>query len=195
MANFKAKCPMIAELTEDGNGGYTLANGMIIGKLMSVSINPTKVEAELFGDDGRAEDLTEYTGADVTLNTTYLPLAARPIMFGETYTPATTGETATPAKIVSKGGDDGKLVAYGCVKTEIQDHVKKYVALTLLKVKFSLPDEQIDTKGDSITFNTPSVPGKASTIDGSENAWREYEYYDTEAAAIAALKTKFGIGG
>ena len=192
MALIKAKFPMIAPVTEDDNGGYTLGTGIKIGKLISMDINPIKAEGELYGDDGRAENVTEYVGADVTLNTTTVPPEARPVMFGETHTAATTGENATPETVVSSGDDNGQYVAYGFIRTEINNNVKKYVYVLLIKVKFTLPDEHDDTKGDSIQFNTPSITGKADTIEGGNSpVWRKLRYYDSESDALAALKTEF----
>ena len=71
------------------------------------------------------------------------------------------------------------------------DGERKYLMYFVHKVKFSLPSETHSTKGDSITFNTSSIEGKA--IADKTGAWRTKTYYTTAAEAITALKTKVGI--
>lgn len=190
MANFKAKMPVIATITETAGQAPTYSNGMAIGKLIQVSITPNINEGSLYGDDALAEYVKEFSNFDVSLNTTTLPAAARAKMFGETYTEAATNPAA-PAKIVSKGSDFCPYVGFGFVVGEIINDVMQYACVWLHKVKFSLPAETYDTKGDSITFGTPTVEGKGT--EDNIHEWRTITYYDTESDAIDALKAQAGI--
>ena len=191
MAYFKAKIPVIATIAETDNAAPTYSAGMAIGKLIQIGITPNMNEGSLYGDDALAEYIREFSDYDVSLNVTTLPAAARAVMFGETYTEATTGQNPTPAKIVSKGSDSCPYVGFGFVTTETVNGAMKYAMVWLHKVKFSLPAETYDTKGDSITFGTPTVEGKGT--EDNIHEWRTVTWHDTEAEAIAALKNKAGI--
>jgi hypothetical protein len=69
--------------------------------------------------------------------------------------------------------------------------VTKYWLVWLPKVKFAPPGGNYQTKGDNITWNTPSISGKG-TSDHDGN-WKIMEAFATENEAITALKTKAGI--
>lgn len=188
MANFKAKMPVVATGTYTDGAAPTYADGLAIGKLINVGLTPNTNEGSLYGDDALAEYVREFSDLDVSLNVTTIPSAARPILFGETVTAAGEGTQET---IVSGGGDSAHYVGFGFVMTEKNNDADEFYFIWIHKVKFALPSETYDTKGDSITFGTPTIEGKG-TVDGQGN-WRTIVKYDTEAAAIAALKTKAGI--
>lgn len=183
MAQYKACCPIIAKLTEtekDGVYTYTYSNAVILGKLMKTSITPTTVEGKLYGDDGLAEYVNEATGADVSLDTTTIPLTAYGIMFGTTVdAESDTAEFST--------SDNGSYVGYGFVIGVIESGVTKYKLKWLPKVKFALPSESFETKGENISFATPSISGQALPLD--DGKWHKQTGHATAAAAIAALKT------
>jgi hypothetical protein len=59
---------------------------------------------------------------------------------------------------------------------------KKYRACILFKVKFTEGEESYTTKGDNITFATPSMAGTAYAMDNGN--WRQKSpAFDTEAEA------------
>lgn len=192
MATFDVKYPVFAKLTEEAAAGNTYATGKFIGKQRTLTVTPNMASATLSGDGTEtAEQIEEFSNATVALETTFIPLNAYNDMFGATYTAATTGENATPDKIVDKESDEANYGGFGCVIKTVQNKVRKYMVLWLKKVRFSLPAETVTTKGTSVTFGTPQLNGMAVADVSGE--WREKTFYATEAEAFAALKAKAGI--
>lgn len=191
MAQFKASLPVFAPIKSEADSAITYEGGAFIGKLVKTEIKPNKVEGSLYADDALAEYETEFKDADVTLETSTIPVDVFASMFGETKSEGTGSTTPKPVVLTSKDSDSPNYGGYGFVSVEVVDGVKKYLMYFVHKVKFSLPSETHSTKGDNITFNTASIEGKA--IADKSGAWRTKTYYDTADEAIAALKTKAGI--
>lgn len=191
MANYKANTPVIATLTEASGSDPAWSSGVIIGKLINVSITPNMNTGELYGDDALAESVVEFGSVTVSLNTTTLPASARATLFGETYTAATTGQNPAPETLVSKGSSASAYLGFGFVVGEIIDGVEKYAMVWLHKVKFSMPADSYTTKGDSIEFGTPTIEGTGTT--DSKDEWRTIKWYDSKSAAVTALKSQAGI--
>ena len=98
-------------------------------------------------------------------------------------------------EIKANVNDVAKYVGFGFVKGEMVNNITTYVAVWIPKVKFTPPAEKCTTKGDSITWNTPTITGKGM----ADNAgfWRYMEIFETEKEALDYIKAKFtpGIGG
>lgn len=189
MAQYKAKMPIFAPIkTESDGASATYDKGIVLGKMMSLNLTPNFNEASLYGDDAQAEYEKEFKDLDVSLNTTFLPAEAYQAMFGSTVTTGTSGKGSA---ITSNIGDTAKYGGLGCVITEKENGTAKYWVVWLPKVKFAPPGGTYQTKGENITWNTPTISGKGTADNKGD--WKILEAYDTEAAAITALKTKAGI--
>lgn len=187
MAQYKAKMPIFAPIqTEPDNAAATYGKGVTLGKMISVNLTPNYNEASLFGDDAQAEYEKEFKDLDVSLNTTFLPTDAYSAMFGSTVTSGTGDES-----IKSNVQDEAKYGGLGFVIGEKVNGAAKFWVIWLPKVKFAPPGGNYQTKGDNITWNTPSISGKG--IADNLGNWREMESYATESEALAALKTKAGM--
>ena len=188
MAQFKASLPVFAPIASETGSATTYGNGAFVGKMVKTEIKPNKVEGSLYADDALAEYETEFKDADISLETSTIPVDVYVSMFGETK--GTAGSPATET-LTSKDSDAPQYGGYGFVSVEVVDGEKKYLMYWIHKVKFSLPSETHTTKGDNIAFNTSSIEGKA--IADKSGAWRTKTYFETADEAIAALKTKAGI--
>lgn len=193
MADIGLCVPAIAPITNENTetGELTYGSGCLIGKAIKCDINPTYAEASLYADNGEAENVKELTKADVTLGTSTIPIESLPIMFDATVS----GETGEE-NIDFASGDNAPYVGFGIIKTEMVEGIKKFALYWLHKVKFVPPSESFSTQGESITFATPSISGKAVPInnpDSKKRKWKNVKYYKTASEAIAALKEKCGI--
>lgn len=187
MAQYKAKMPIFAPIkTEPDGASATYDKGVVLGKMISVNLTPNYNEASLHGDDALSEYEKEFKDLDVTLNTTTLPAAAYASMFGSTVT-----DTQGKESIKSNINDEAKYGGLGFVIGEKVDGVSKYWLIWLPKVKFTPPGGSYQTKGDNITWGTPSISGKGTADNLGD--WRNMDAFATESEAIAALKTKAGI--
>lgn len=167
-----------------GNTG-TYTEGFTCGHAMSMNITPQYAEGSLFGDNMKVEYDKEFKYADVTIETTSLPIEAHEIMFGHTVTKES-GESVT-----FKAADEAGYVGFGVYVTEKVDGKKKYVACWMPKCKFSEGEDAFKTKGDSVEYQTPSISGQALALD--DGTWKETKVCETEEAAITWINEKAGI--
>lgn len=161
-------------------GAKTYGTPVSCGKPISTSITPNYAEGSLYGGDVVAESDREFTNATVSLGTTYIPIAVAETMFGH---------TVEGNQITYNAFDEINYVGVGMVAPKKIDGVRKYEATFLYKAKFSEPEKAYETKGDSITYNTPSFEGNAEAEDDGD--WREENTFDTQAAADEWIDSLF----
>lgn len=190
MAQFIAKMPVIAKrkISDEGTK-VTFEEGMILAKMMSCTVTPTQNKVEVYGDDDVAEQDNSVTGAAVALNTTYLPTEPAAYMFGSEYKKATETE---PEQLISKDSDEAPEVAYGYIDGHKQDGKKKFRVRIIPRVVFNQPAETSNTKGNTVTFTTPSISGTAK-VDPVTGEWKHDYFFDSAKAAVDFLKTTMGI--
>lgn len=176
--------PTIASLDES-SGKPVYSNGFTCGKAMGIDIDPQYAEGSLYGDNGTAEYDKEFKNANITLNTTTLPIEAHEIMFGHTVA------KESEKSIKDKTTDESKYVGAGFYVSEKVDGEKKFVAMWIFKAKFSEGKESYKTKGENIEYQTPSLSGQAVGV--ADGDWRERRIFDTEAAAQEWIDTMAGI--
>ena len=83
-------------------------------------------------------------------------------------------------------------MGYGFITAEMLDGAKKFRACVLHKVQFKEGEESFETKGDTITFKTPTLSGVA--MGTSKENWRtKSPYFDTEEEADIWIQTKLGV--
>ena len=180
MAYVGLRKPIIAKLLESGKYDKPFACGKAIG----LQVNPNYAEGSLNADDKQAEYDKEFTYAEVTLNTSTLPIEAHEKMFGHT--------VGTEKKNVKFNVDDqANYVGMAWVSVEKVDGVRSFIGNFLKKAKFTEPSEDYSTKGDSIEYKTPSISGRALGLD--DGSWKETEACSSEEDALKWINTMFGV--
>lgn len=177
MAYVGLRKPIIAQLKNDG----TYDDPFAFGKAIGLQVTPNYAEGSLYADDGQAEYDKEFSYAEVTLNTSTIPIVAHEKMFGH---------TVTEQNVKFNGDDQNNDVGLGWISVEKVNGVRSFIGNFLSKVKFSEPSEDYATRGESIEYKTPSITGRASTVAGGN--WKETETFGTEAEAKNWIYGKFG---
>lgn len=138
-----------ATITEDPQTGEEqYATPTPLAKAISAELSVEVAEAILYADDGPSEIVKEFKSGTITLGIDDLgaPAAA-----------ALTGATVDGnGVLISASEDGGTPVAIGFRAARSNG---TYQYFWLYRVKFALPTETLATKGDSITFSTPSIEG------------------------------------
>ena len=183
MAYVGLRKPIIAGLKDDGT---TYNTPFACGKAIGINVTPTYAEGSLYADDEKAEYDKEFIYADVTMNTSTLPIQAHKEMFGH----AVTEET----EVTYTTDDEAKYVGMGWISVEKENGARKFVGNFLPKVKFGEPAGDYSTKGENVEYKTPSISGQA--IANTEKKWKRTKTFDTEAEALDYInKTCFGVTG
>lgn len=166
-----------AKITEGENGEETYATPTPLAKAISAELSVELAEAILYADDGAAEIVKEFKNGTLALGIDDI---------GSTVASDLTGATIDDNHVlISTSEDGGAPVAVGFRAKKANGKYKYY---WLYKVKFGIPATNLATKGDSITFSTPTIEGtimRRNKLDAKgKHPWKaEVTEGDTEVAA------------
>jgi phi13 family phage major tail protein len=165
-----------AEIT----GDETYGTPVMLAKAISAELSVELAEATLYADDGAAVIIKEFRNGTLSLGVDDIGRAA-----AEELTGATTDDNGV---LVSTSEDGGNPVAIGFRAKKANG---KYRYFWLYKVKFGVPSTNLATKGDSITFSTPTIEGTVSRrnkLDGNGNhPWKAEVNADDSGVAAATI--------
>ena len=137
-----------AKITEDKDGNETYASPVQLAKAISADLSVELAEATLYADDGAAEIVKVFKSGTLSLGVDDL---------GGTVASDLTGSTIdSNGVVISAAEDGGDPVAIGFRAKKSNG---KYRYFWLYRVKFGIPATALATKGDSITFSTPTIEG------------------------------------
>ena len=137
-----------ATITDDENGEEIYGTPTQLAKAISAEFSVELAEATLYADDGAAEIVKEFKNGTISLGVDDI---------GSTTAAALTGVTVDKNNVVvSNSEDGGDPVAVGFRAKKSNGKYKYY---WLYRVKFGIPATNLATKGDSITFSTPTIEG------------------------------------
>jgi len=172
-----------ASVTVGTNGDETYGTPTLLAKAISADISIELNEATLYADDGQAESVKEFKSGTISLGVDDL---------GSTIAAALCGCTVDKnGVLVSTGEDKANYVAIG-FRAKRSDGKYKY--FWLYKVLFGIPADSLATKGDSITFSTPTIEGtifnRHKVDENGRHPWKaEIVESTTSATVISAWFT------
>lgn len=137
-----------AKITDSGNGEESYGKPTQLAKAMTADLSVELAEATLYADDGAAEIVKEFKSGKLTLGVDDIGAAVASDLTGATID--------ANGVIVSASEDGGSPVAIGFRAKKANG---KYKYFWLYRVKFGIPAANLATKGDSITFSTPTIEG------------------------------------
>jgi phi13 family phage major tail protein len=136
-----------------------------LAKAIKADLSVELAEAVLYADDGAAEVIKEFKNGKLSLGVDDIGRAA-----AEELTGAVTDDNGV---LVSSGEDIGMPVAIGF---RAQKGDGRYRHIWLYRVKFGVPATNLQTKGDSISFQTPTIEGlvmRRNKLDGNnKHPWK-----------------------
>lgn len=151
-----------AKITEDQNGIETYGTPKVLAKAMTAELSIELIEAILYADDGASEVVKEFKSGSLSLGIDDI---------GSLVAQDLTG--CKNNVVVSRSEDGGSPVAVGFRAKKANG---KYRYFWLYRVIFSVPATSLATKGDSITFSSPTIEGtvfRRNKLDGeSKHPWK-----------------------
>ena len=167
-----------APITEDENGDETYGTPAKLAKAMTADLSVELAEATLYADDGASEIVKEFKSGTLSLGIDDI---------GNSIASVLTGATIDSNNVVISASEDGgNPVAIGFRAKKSNG---KYRYFWLYRVKFGIPSTSLATKGDSITFSTPTIEGtvlRRNKPDGSgKHPWKA-EVTEGDAGVSAA---------
>ena len=172
-----------AKITEDENGNETYATPVQLAKAMNADLSVELAEATLYADDGAAEIVKEFKNGTLSLGVDDVGASVASDLTGATLD--------ANGVVVSTSEDGGDPVAVGFRAKKSNGKYKYY---WLYRVKFGIPATNLATKGDSITFSTPTIEGtilRRNKVDGNgKHPWKA-EVTEGDSAVTADTITNW----
>lgn len=167
-------------LTDDVTSGTATYDTpeRILGAI-TATFSPNASNDTLFADDGPYDTASSLGAMTLELNVADLPAEQRATLLGHTY-------DTTRGILISKADDTPPWVAVG-MSVKKSNGSDRYI--WYLKGKFAAPDDNNQTKADSINWNTPTITGNFVKRD-CDGQWRVSCDTDDEGVP-AAVKTNF----
>jgi len=172
-----------AKITEDENGNETYASPVQMAKAMTADLSVELAEATLYADDGAAEIVKEFKSGTLSLGVDDIGASVASDLTGATID--------ANGVVVSTSEDGGEPVAVGFRAKKSNGKYKYY---WLYRVKFGIPATNLATKGDSITFSTPTIEGtilRRNKVDGqNKHPWKA-EVTEGDVAVTSEIITNW----
>lgn len=154
-----------AKITEDESGNETYDTPAQLAKAISAELSVELAEATLYADDGAAEIVKEFKSGTLALGIDDIGVTAASDLTGSVID--------DNHVLISSAEDGGTPVAIGFRAKKSSGKYKYY---WLYRVKFGIPATNLATKGDSITFSTPTIEGtvlRRNKVDvGGRHPWK-----------------------
>ena len=157
-----------AVITEnESTGEESFGTPIKLAEAMTAEVSTNSAEASLYADDALSEYVSEFSSGEITLGITEISSTDAVNLFG--YNIDDNGV------LISAGEDSSNYVAIG-FKSKNSNGSYDYV--WIYKVKFNIPTDSFETKGDGITFQTPEIEGTFTTLTKEDafgnHSWRAY---------------------
>ncbi len=166
-----------ASITEDSNGNETYGTPVQLAKAISADLSIELNEATLYADDGQAEAVKEFKSGILSLGVDEIGNEAAAALVG--------ARVDANGVLISSGEDVSNYVAIGFRAKKSNGKYKYY---WLYRVLFGIPATNLATKGDSITFSTPTIEGtilQRNKVDGAnKHLWKAEVTESNDNASI-----------
>lgn len=183
--------PVFAPLTAHTDGSMpTYGAGVVIQEARNATVSKTYNENPLYGDDRVVDDDNGMTALNISFEPTGLSDSDRVLLFGE----AVKQVSGVTAQV--EMDNETPYGGFGYVRKMRDNGVYSYEAWIILKVKFTEESQTTATKEQNISWNVPTLNGRAAAldIDGSGKlSWRIHSSFTTAAAAKAWLNTMLNV--
>lgn len=150
-----------SKITEDASGNETYEKPKQLAKAISADLSVELNEATLYADDGQAEAVKEFKSGTLSLGIDDI---------GQAVAADLVGATIDKNGVLVSGGEDAATpVAVGFRARKANGKYKYY---WLYRVLFGVTATNLATKGDSITFSTPTIEGtifRRNKVDAKNN--------------------------
>lgn len=161
-----------APITVGQDGAETYGAPVRMAKAISAEMSVETAEAILYADDGADEVVKEFVSGELKLNVNDLMPADLAALLGQ---------KQDEDKVVYAGeNDDPPYMAIG-FRAKKANGMYKYI--WIYKVKFAIPSESYETKGDGIEFKTPEITGQF--VKRPDGLWKA-EHVAAPDNAVAA---------
>lgn len=157
-------------------------NGVVIGKLVSANLTVNLASGELYADDSLAEQLSEFSSGTIAMETDDMSDQVA----GEVY-----GCKVEGGIVTSNTNDTAPRGGLAYYKTLMRKGVKYYKGFYYPRVRAALGNDNAQTRGSSITFQTTQTSFTVFADDSGN--WREMKTFTDKDSAAAWCEQKTNV--
>ncbi|MHB1455005.1 MAG: major tail protein [Saccharofermentanales bacterium] len=154
-----------SKITEGETGDETYGTPIALAKAIKADLSIELAEATLYADNSAAAVIKEFKSGKIALGIDDIGVTAAQDLTGATID--------NNHVLVSATEDAGTPVAVGFRATKANG---KYRYFWLYRVIFGIPATNLQTKGDAISFSTPTIEGtvlRRNKLDGQgKHPWK-----------------------
>ena len=180
--------------TETPGAALTYDAGMVVGKAIQGNLTWNRNDNPLYADDADAENDNGATGGSIELVTDDLLDAVRAYLLGDEAISVGTGTSATTE--YESTDEPAPYVGFGYMRVRVKNGVTSYQAVWYHKAQFGETNENAQTKGQTIEWQTPTLTGRIMGVNDNAAGkirFRRRATFDNAADATAWLDAKAGI--
>ena len=190
-ANVGMMYPVFAPISAHTEGSMpTYGTGVVIHEARNCNISKTYNDNPLYGDDRIVDDDNCLTALTASFEPTGLSDSDRMLLFGE-------NEISVGGLTCQVESDnETPYGGFGYIRKMRDSGVVKYEAWIILKIKFQEESQNTATKEGSISWNTPTLNGRAAGVyidNTGKLRWRVHETFETIAAAKSWINTVLNV--
>jgi hypothetical protein len=183
--------PVFAPISAHTDGSMpTYGTGVVIHEARNCNISKTYNDNPLYGDDRIVDDDNCLTALTASFEPTGLSDSDRMLLFGE-------NEISVGGLTCQVESDnETPYGGFGYIRKMRDSGVVKYEAWIILKIKFQEESQNTATKEGSISWNTPTLNGRAAGVyidNTGKLRWRVHETFETIAAAKSWINTVLNV--
>ena len=190
-ANVGMMYPVFAPITAHTDGSMpTYGPGVVIQEARNCNITKTYNDNPLYGDDRIVDDDNCLTALTASFEPTGLNDSDRMLLFGE--------EEISVGGLTCQVESDNETPygGFGYIRKMRDSGTLKYEAWIILKIKFQEESQNTATKEGSISWNTPTLNGRAAGLyidNTGKLRWRVHESFETMSAAKSWINTVLNV--
>lgn len=171
--------PYTVETDASGKETETLGEKKVMGKAIRADASINTSDARLYADDGLAEEVLEFVDGTLALETDDIEDDVQAELLGNEVNEET-------GDIISHADDTPTYTRTGYISRRYKGGKSQYKGILLMRVKYSIPNQTDNTKGQTITFATPTMTGTISR--NKDGQWRRMsKWFDSAAEATEWL--------
>lgn len=180
--------PWVAKYSATGTT-VTYSNAQALARGVSVEITPDDAsDNKFYADNVEAENAgTTFGSGTATITVDGLKNAARALIYG-------LAEADQTGWLHYGNTQQVPYIGFGCIVRYMEDGVTTYEPLVLPKIMFNPEPTSAATQEEEIDWQTTELTAQIHRDDTVNQDWRlDGTAQETQAAALAALKTKLGV--
>ena len=154
------------------------------GDAMGVNLELKHAEGRLYAEGKLAEYIKLATGGSISVATKFIPVDSQILLFGAKEKTRTIGSKEITS-IRHTTADVAPYVGLSFFAPDKIEGENKYTCVFVSKASFGPPSMSYETKGQNITFKTPTTTGEFLADDSTDEILIEVGICDTEQDAKA----------